>query len=236
MDKKGLHDGHRQRLRDKFEKYNDVLTDHEILELLLGYSIKRKDTNELSHKLIDKFGSLNEVFNKSPDVLQGIDGIGETTACFLSLIGTAQKRCNSDSNKSKSGIITIEKAKAELIKMFEDATTEVFYALFLNKQNKVFNVCAVEGDKNHVSINAFDFTKSVLLNKPYSIIIAHNHFAKFPYPSNDDDETTAKIYSILQLYGVNFFDHIIVSGNEIYSYFYDNRLQKIKDKINKQHF
>ena len=53
---------------------------------------------------------------------------------------------------------------------------------------------------------------------------------------NEDDKTTANIYTLLRMYGVNLYDHIIVSGTEIFSYFYDNRLQDIKDKINKQLF
>ena len=121
--------------------------------------------------------------------------------------------------------------------MFEGAQTEIFYALYLNRQNQVTNIIKVESDSaTNVSINASDFTKSVILNKPASVIIAHNHFATFPYPSKEDDETTAKIYTLLHLYGINFYDHIIVSGSEIFSYFYDNRLQNIKDKINKQLF
>jgi DNA repair protein RadC len=87
-----------------------------------------------------------------------------------------------------------------------------------------------------VTIDATEFTRGILANKPTSVIIAHNHFAKYPYPSNEDDETTAKLYALLHLYGVNFYDHIIVSGSEIYSYFYDNRLQNIKNKINNQLF
>lgn len=229
-----LHKGHRQRLKNKFKTYKDVLSDHELLEMLLGYSIPRKDTNETAHSLISKFGSLSNVFNQDEEVLKSVDGIGENTALLLNLVGYINKKnINSDQIKNAS-IFSIEEAKSKLINIFENAETEIFYSLFLNSQNKVVNFIKIESDsKNHVCVNTLDFTKNLILNKPKAVIIAHNHFAKYPYPSDDDDLTTAKIYSILQLYNVNFYDHIIVSGNEIYSYFYDNRLQKIKDKINK---
>ena len=49
----GLHDGHRQRKRERFLKQGaDGLADHEVLELLLYYAIPRRDTNELAHRLI----------------------------------------------------------------------------------------------------------------------------------------------------------------------------------------
>ena len=80
-------------------------------------------------------------------------------------------------------------------------------------------------------IDFTEITKGVLINKPNSVVIAHNHFSKYPKPSDADDVATEKLYTLLKLYKVNFYDHIIVSGNEIYSYFYDNRLQKIKEKV-----
>ena len=56
-----IHDGHRERLRKKFKEGN--IEDHELLELLLFFSIPRVNTNEIAHRLIEKFGSVNGVFD-----------------------------------------------------------------------------------------------------------------------------------------------------------------------------
>lgn len=230
-----LHEGHRKRLRLKFKTHKDVLSDHELLELLLSYSIPRKDTNYLAHKLISEFGSFGAVLKADTEILENIDGLGENTACFLSLIGYVNEKLN-ENKPSSNGIFTIDEAKKHLVDLFRKEETEVFYAIYLNKQNKVISMTRINGTKSNVLIDPTEITKGLFINKPHSVIIAHNHFSKFPYPSDEDDKATAKIYSILQLYQVNFYDHIIVSGNEIYSYFYDNRLQNIKDKINKTIF
>ena len=43
---KGLHDGHRARLRKRFiDNGLDAFADHEILELILTYCLPRKDVN-----------------------------------------------------------------------------------------------------------------------------------------------------------------------------------------------
>ena len=61
----GVHDGHRARLREKFTEYGlETFNDVNALELLLFYSVPRKDTNELAHRLIEHFGNLSEVFNR----------------------------------------------------------------------------------------------------------------------------------------------------------------------------
>ena len=62
----GLHDGHRQRLLQRFLREGlDGFDEHNILELLLFYAIPRKDTNELAHRLMDDFGSLAGVLDAS---------------------------------------------------------------------------------------------------------------------------------------------------------------------------
>ena len=53
-----IHQGHRQRLRNRFlEQGLDQFTEVQVLELLLFYCIPRQDTNELAHRLLRYFGS-----------------------------------------------------------------------------------------------------------------------------------------------------------------------------------
>lgn len=230
--KLNVHEGHRERLRNKFIDNKEQLESHEILELLLGYSIARKDTNELAHRLIDEFGSLENVLNADTELLKGIDGVGETTACLLSLIGYVSKK-DFSSTVSKKKFSSIKDTREILTDLFKNYDHEVFYAVFLNKKNLVKGTLKIDtGLKDTVEIDFNELSRGILINKPSAVIIAHNHFSPIPEPSEEDDKTTEKIYSILKLYKVNLFDHIIISGNNYYSYFYENRLQKIKDKLN----
>ena len=229
---KNPHEGHRTRLRQKFKNGKETFKEHELLELLLSFSIPRRDTNELAHELINKFGSLKGVLNTDADLLSTILGVGENSACFLTLIGYICKYVNSQPLQRKE-FSNISEAKDNLIELFKNYTHEVFYILYLDKHNKILGTTLLDSNsKNSVLINFEELTKGLLIYKPDSIIVAHNHFAKYPKPSNDDDIATEKIYTLLKLYKVNFFDHLIVSGNEIYSYFYDNRLQKLKETLN----
>lgn len=228
---KNVHDGHRKRLREKYVTGKDSFKEHELLELLLSYAIPRKDTNPLAHALLDKFGSLQNVFTADAKLLTTVDGIGENSANFLNLVGYASA-FSTKQEKAKKPLSNIEQAKEVLIDLFKDLDHEVFYVLYLNDKNKVITMTKLDDNsKNSVSIDFQEITTGILINKPSAIIIAHNHFAKYPAPSKDDDLVTKKICSLLQFYKVNFYDHLIISGNEVYSYFYDNRLQKIKNDI-----
>ena len=80
----GLHDGHRARKKEQFRRQGlDGFADHEVLELLLYYAIPRKDTNEIAHRLLQKFGSLQNVFSAPLEELAKVDGVGESAALLF---------------------------------------------------------------------------------------------------------------------------------------------------------
>ena len=85
-----IHDGHRERLRKKFKEGN--IEDHELLELLLFSSIPRRNTNEIAHRLIDKFGSVNGVFNASERALCSVEGVGENSAMLIKTVSKCIER------------------------------------------------------------------------------------------------------------------------------------------------
>ena len=56
----GIHDGHREKMRQRFLTGGlDGFADHEALELLLYYAIPRRDTNPIAHALMERYGSLS---------------------------------------------------------------------------------------------------------------------------------------------------------------------------------
>ena len=85
-----IHDGHRQRMKDRFQKEGlDHFDEHQVLELLLFYCIPRMDTNPIAHALIDRFGSLAQVLEAPVEELEKVPGIGHNAAVFLSLVMAA---------------------------------------------------------------------------------------------------------------------------------------------------
>ena len=82
-----LHKNHRMRVKERFLREGlSSFADHEVLELLLFYSIPQGDVNPLAHRLIDKFKTPSAVFNASLEELCEVDGIGEHTAILIKMI------------------------------------------------------------------------------------------------------------------------------------------------------
>ncbi len=72
-----MHEGHRDRVKKRFRQEGlDHFSDIQALELLLFYGIPRVDTNPIAHALLDRFGSLSQVLEASPEELMKVPGVG----------------------------------------------------------------------------------------------------------------------------------------------------------------
>lgn len=84
MAAKRVHDGHRDRMRERIRRSGlSTLQEHEMLEYILYAFVPRKDTNEIAHALIDRFGSFAGVLNADEKRLAEIAGMTENAALFL---------------------------------------------------------------------------------------------------------------------------------------------------------
>lgn len=72
---KNPHDGHRGRVKLRFLKEGlHNFAPHEVIELLLFFGIPVKDTNELAHELLERFGSLSGVLEAPYEELKQRQG------------------------------------------------------------------------------------------------------------------------------------------------------------------
>jgi len=79
-------DGHRERLRQRFiAREPEALTDEAMLELLLSYSILRRDVQPLAKLLLAHFGSLDAVLAAEPTELRKVRGIKDASVALVKL-------------------------------------------------------------------------------------------------------------------------------------------------------
>jgi hypothetical protein len=78
--------GHRKRLRDRFVAGETVPSDEMLLELLLTFSIPRRDVRPLAQELLKAFGSLSQILSASPEDLNKVKGLGESSIALLKVV------------------------------------------------------------------------------------------------------------------------------------------------------
>ena len=212
----GIHDGHRERLKQRFAQHGlDNFEDHNVLELLLFYALPRMDTNELAHRLIDHFGGLDAVFEAPVSELEKVSGIGRNTAIYLHLLPQVSKRYNVAKTRQQKILNTTENAGAYLIPRFAFERDEVVYMICLDAKLQI--LCCREMSRGAVTSTDISVRKIVelaLAQNASNVIISHNHPSGIAIPSPEDESTTRQIKKALELVDVRLLDHIIIARND----------------------
>ena len=217
---KGVHDGHRERLRKRyFEKGIEALSDHEKLEFLLFFAIPRANTNETAHELIKKFGSLKGVFEADSQLLKSIPGVGGNSVALIKFIGDFYRYMLVAGNNEKKFIGSTVEAGRYIKNFFEGYHHEIFMAFFVDKGSRVLGwekIC--EGSIDEIRINPADLMKASLKYKAYGVIIAHNHPGGTAVPSSLDIETTKVLSKALSYLNLKILDHVIIADDNYISF------------------
>jgi len=212
-----LHEGHRERLRNKIKKYGlDALEEHEQLEYILYAFIPRKDTNPIAHALISTFGSLRSVLDASPKDLAAVKGMTENAALFLSSIPALHTSyLNSDKQKEVRGI---RDAAERFMARIGAKSREHLLVMCLDERGYHIKTEDFSSDKrNVVKLDRDKIVSACVHCGAKIVLLSHNHPGGSLTPSEDDVTTTNRIAQALRMVGIHLADHIIVSDREYYS-------------------
>ncbi|MBF0455770.1 MAG: DNA repair protein RadC [Magnetococcales bacterium] len=215
-----VHSGHRKRLRQRFFREGlEQFEDHQVLELLLFHAVPRRDTNEMAHLLLKRFGALSAVLEADPKDLASIPGMGESAVAFLALIPPLTRRYLTDSvSREKPTLNDSKKTNTYLTPLMAGRTEEVFYMLCLdNNCRLLFPALISKGTVNEANIHIRHVVEAALRHKAASVIFAHNHPSGQLNPSRADIQITQIMVSALVPIGIRVLDHVIVAGKRCLS-------------------
>ena len=80
--------GHRGRMFSRLLRADSAVSGRDILEMLLYFPVRIRDTRDIAVKLSDRFeGDLHRVLSAPPAELRKINGVGPAVADFLGIVG-----------------------------------------------------------------------------------------------------------------------------------------------------
>ena len=217
---KNPHKGHRKRLIHELleQDFPDSMPSHKVLEALLFYGIPQKDTNDMAHTLLEKFGSLNGVFEADPNSLFEVKGMTERAVTLIKMILPLSRRIHAEEYKKHYRFKSIDEYGNYLTNCFMGYNNEVFMiSSFDNKGELIENDIISDGHTASVSLSVKKIVKKVLPRNPTSVIISHNHVGQSAVPSFADIQMTQSLKYTLEQIEIKLVDHIIVSGNDYVS-------------------
>ena len=224
------HGGHRNRLRERYIKDGlDGFEEHNILEMLLFYTIPQKDTNELAHSLLDRFGHLEGVFNASPDELMKVEGIGEYTAQYLSLFSTLIESYIMDRRQHE--IITgIENITEFTVRKLAFSPTECLLAFFIdNKQSLLSWHCWQDGCVTLDDIDTRAILRMVMGTNTTHVMLARNTVKGKARLMKKDNGIALVVSEALRPIGMGLFDYVVVGRDRSYVTMFGNAYTDRKD-------
>ncbi len=195
----------REKLLQKGEK---VLSDEELLAILLSSGTKGTDVVSLSKEVL-KLG-WDRLREMPVDELMSYRGIGKVKALKIKALIELADRMN---NPFSGACITSPSEAYEFLKDKFDGRKESLIALYLDTSHRLVGLEVVAvGTFNTVHALPKDILYRAVELSAYGIIVSHNHPGGDARPSKQDELFTQRLKEACKLLGFELIDHIILDG------------------------
>jgi DNA repair protein RadC len=212
--------GHRGRIKDKFRNQGLVaFHDYEVLELLLGWCIARKDVKPPAKALIERFSTLQGVLDATVSELTEVPGVGEHSALLIKLVRACSDRYLAQSVCRREIISSPQALIHYLRSSMASLRDEQFRVVYLNAKNEMLHDEIIqEGTVDQTAVYPRKIVERALAAGAVSVILVHNHPSGDPAPSAHDRRLTEALVAATKLLSIRVHDHIIIGRYGYYSF------------------
>ena len=217
INKENLHRNHRRRVKERYLSQGlEAFSPHELLEMILFYAVPQKDTNELGHRLLARFGTLERVFAASIEELCAVPGMGEHAALLLHLWLPAAGYIQGDEAlKDAPCYDTVASLGAFFVEHFGGTKQEGVSLMLLDNAFHLIDCLRLQvGSINSAATTTRDLVEPAFRRGAAMVVVAHNHPLGIAVPSSEDISTTMMLDSAFTSVGITMIEHILVAGDQ----------------------
>ena len=202
-------------MREKFSAHPEHISDYELVEMLLFYVFRRRDTKPLAKTLLKRFKSIREVIFADSMDLQKVPGIGKSIVTLTTLVREIFNRLLLEKITESKTIMSTSQIMEYYKNTLGYLKKEQFRMMFLNNKNKLISEELMqEGTINNTAIYPREIIQKALECGASAIIMVHNHPSGDPRPSRQDIVMTKAIKEIAQKLEIILLDHVVIGKNE----------------------
>jgi DNA repair protein RadC len=212
--------GHRKRLRERFRKKGRAaLEDYELLELLLGYALPRRDTKPIAKALMEHSKSLRRVIDEPFEELEAREGVGEYASTLIKLVKACMSRCLEPGEADRAETLDNPEKVLKFLKAeIGGEGSEHFMLLCLDSAGRLIHTeHLARGTVNMAHVYPREVFKTALVKGASAVILIHNHPSGTLSPSSHDERLTRALSELGEGLGVAVHDHIIVTRDRAFS-------------------
>ena len=210
------HKKHRERMRAKLRKGgSDAMQTHELLEMLLYFTIYQKNTNEIAHDLLEE-QSLLRLLESDPADMQKVDGVGPVSARLIQMTGTVARRAVLEELTGPALENDFQRC-LYLYTWYRGKPASTVTALLLDREHRVIENAVLSQGRTMRPDSYEDLIVSAAEKyKAAGVILAHNHANNVREASIEDMYLTGCIRKALDDTSCAFLGHYIVTGTDCF--------------------
>ncbi|WP_317311249.1 DNA repair protein RadC [Clostridium thermobutyricum] len=196
-----------------------VLTNTELLALILRTGVKGENVINLSQRIINELNGLDGILTASLEDIKSIRGIKNSKGSQILALAELVKRIKTLKTKELNPRISNPKELAKLLyPEMSCLNQEILKLIVLNTKNEIVKTKDVfKGGLNSSLVHPREIFNEAIKSSAASIIISHNHPSGDPTPSKEDIAITKRLSDCGKLLGINLTDHIIIGNNKYVS-------------------
>lgn len=196
-----------------------VLSDTDMIALVLGSGLPGHDVFHLARALLDRFGTLRAMLDATYTDFEGLRGIGPAKKAQLLAIMEMARRSLADKMRQRSLMNSPEAVEDYLRLRIGGHAQEVFVSLFLDARHRLIR-CeeSARGTLTRMAVYPREIVRRALNLNAASLIVAHNHPSGAVQPSASDCRLTHMLRDALALIDVQLIDHLVIGVDSTYSF------------------
>lgn len=196
-----------------------VLSDAEMIVLVLGSGLPGHDVFSIARALLERFGSLRAMLDATYTDFDGLRGIGPAKKTQLLAIMEMARRSLVDQMRKRSLLNSPEAVERYLRLLIGGCPQEVFVTLFLDARHRLIR-CeeSARGTLTRMAVYPREIVRRALNLNAASLIVAHNHPSGAVQPSASDCRLTRTLRDALTLIDVQLVDHLVIGTDSVYSF------------------
>ena len=205
-----------------------VLTDAELLSVILRTGTRRESALELAKRILDQpdCKGLTGLYHLSQHQLTSISGVGRVKAVQLKCICELSKRIAASPGTPDVAFFSANTAAAYFMEHLRHEEQEKIILVMLNGAARMLGWEMIsKGTSSMACISPKEIYQTALSYHAVSIILLHNHPGGDPSPSLEDTELTRRVEDAGDLIGIKLLDHIII-GDRVYFSFQEEEMLK----------
>jgi DNA repair protein RadC len=209
-----------ERPREKLlERGAQLLSDAELLAVLLGSGTRGQSAVELARNLIGQFGTLRNLLTADARRSLAQSGIGPARYAILQAAVELARRHFREALRLGPTLAEPDATRNFLIAQLRDRPYEVFCCLFLDSRHRLIAFEELfRGTIDRAGVHPREVLRQVLLHNAAAVMFAHNHPSGILEPSQADELITRRLKEALALMDVRVLDHFIIGDGVCYSF------------------